>query len=70
MHTKLPDIVHPKRFEIGGLIFEIVSYCQLTDDQALKVATHFYRTHKFRKKDRGKLFQVLTTYSESSRGIL
>ena len=67
---KIPDCVHPRRFEIDGLLFEVVSFSSLTDEQAAKIAMHFYRSHKFKKTDQGKLFQVVTMFDGSSAGLL
>ena len=67
---KLPEVVHPKSFNINGYIFEIVSYIQLTDDQAAKIATHYFDTHSFKKKDRGTLFRVVTLVDGPSGGFV
>lgn len=63
---KSPDVVHPKRFSINGMLFEIVSHSALTDDQARAIAITFYRSHTFLKLDKGKLFRVLSHHSENS----
>lgn len=55
---QLPSVIHPKRFEINGMFFEIVTYIPITDDQAEKIAMAFFACRKFKKNDRGKLFQV------------
>lgn len=66
----LPSVIHPKKFSINGMLFEIVAYSQLTDEQAAKAAMRYFRSHTFLKKDRGKSFQVLTQFDENSRGLL
>ncbi len=58
---QMPSVVHPKNVELNGYTFQIVSYCQLTDGQALHAVIGFCRTHKLKKKDKGKLIQVITT---------
>jgi hypothetical protein len=55
----LPNISHPKKFEIDGIIFEIITCSSITDEQAREFAMQYFRTHKFKKKDKGKLFQIL-----------
>ena len=65
-----PSVIHPKRFVINGIIFEVVSYSPLTDEKAAKVAMLFFRSHKFKKKDHGKLFQVITQFDENSSDLL
>lgn len=61
-----PSVVHPTTFQIGGMHFQVVSYVSLSDKQAAKVAMHFYRTHKFKKKNKGKLFKVFTLIDSDS----
>ncbi len=56
---KLPTITHPTKFNIKGMLFEVVAYKSLTNEEAAKAAMHFYRAHKFKKSDQGKLFRVL-----------
>jgi len=70
MPTPTPNVVHPKRFQIEGMFFQIVSFDALTDSQAGKAAMHFYRTHKFKKSDRGKQFQVITILDKDSATLL
>lgn len=68
--TELPTIVHPIKFRIGGIIFEIVSYVPLTDAQAAKAAMFYFQSYKFQKKDRGKLFRLLTQFDQDSVSFL
>ena len=58
---KRPSVIHPKRFAIKGILFEVVTYTAVGDAQAGKVAMQFYRLHKFKKSDQGKQFQILWT---------
>lgn len=67
---ELPSVVHPKRFAIAGIFFEVVSYSTLTDAQAKSVALMFYRSHRFSRKDKGRLFRVLSGLDESSSDLL
>lgn len=67
---EIPSVVHPKRFTINGMVFEVVSYSALTDEQAQKAAMLFFRSHKFKKKDQGKLFRVVTTFDRNSSNLL
>ena len=67
---QFPNIVHPKRFEVNGMFFEVVSFTELSDEQAAKIAMHYFKIHKFKKKDQGKLFQILTTFDDPSKGML
>lgn len=56
---KLPDVVHPMRFRIKGIVFKVVSYVPLSDRQAGAIAKQFYRMHKFTKKHQGREVEVL-----------
>ncbi|MCK5509858.1 MAG: hypothetical protein KAI50_15195 [Desulfobacterales bacterium] len=67
---QMPSVVHPKKFTISGMFFEVVSYSPLTDDHARKIAIMFYCSRKFLKKDKGKTFRVLTQFDESSSGLI
>ena len=67
---KLPNVVHPTKFETNGVFLEVVSYSSLTDDQARKIAIMFCRSHKILKKDKGKTIQILTQFDKNSAGIL
>lgn len=57
----IQSVVHPKRFAINGMFFEVVSFSPITDEQAQAAAIMFYRSRKFQKADQGKLFRVLTS---------
>jgi hypothetical protein len=70
MKMKMPSVVHPKRFLIKGMYFEVVSYSPLNEEQAAKVAMMFFRGRKFKKSDKGKLFQVITQFDAQSAGLL
>ncbi|RUO21829.1 hypothetical protein [Aliidiomarina haloalkalitolerans] len=67
---EMPSVVHPKRFAIKAMYFEVVSYSPLSDDQAAKIAKMFFRGRKFKKSDKGKLFQVITQFDAQSAGLL
>ncbi len=67
---QMPSVVHPKRISLNEILFEIVSFVPLTDAQALHAANYFYNTHKFTKKDKGKLFKVITTFDDSTSKLL
>lgn len=67
---QMPSIVHPKKLSIKGMLFEVVAYTSLTDEQASKIAMIFYRSRKFTKKDQGKLFRVATQFDENSSDLL
>lgn len=67
---EMPSVTHPTTFEINGMYFKIVSYSELTNEQARRAAQLYYRTHKFKKKDKGKLFTALTMFDKSSANLL
>ena len=67
---ELPGIIHPKRFVIGGITFEIAAYHQLTDQQAHGAAMLYYRSRKWRKKDRRAVVQVQHLLDEDFAGFL
>lgn len=67
---EMPSVIHPKRFHINGIFFEVISYSPLTDDQAAKVAMSFFRSKKFKKKDKGKVFKVITQFDSESSNLL
>lgn len=62
----LPAVVHPVQFRIKGILFEIVSYDPLTDQQAARLAQAFYRLHRFTRKDQGRVYRVLTTADQTT----
>ena len=65
-----PSTIHPKLIKINGFTFRVVAYCHLTDQQAYKIAIHFYRNNKLKKKDQKKVFQVYTTFDQDSLELL
>ena len=68
---ELPSVVHPRKIDIDGYIFEVVSYAPLTDEQAARVAMMYYQRMKKRKKDRGKVvFRAVTLFDENSSELL
>ncbi|RDH86394.1 MAG: hypothetical protein DIZ78_09500 [endosymbiont of Escarpia spicata] len=66
---KSPNKIHPKKFVINDMYFQVVSYAELSDSQAGKIAMNFYKTHKFKKKDKGKLFSVITTIDNEATSL-
>lgn len=66
---QLPHIIHPHKFKIGGIYFEVVSYTQLTEMQAAKVAMMFYKSRKFTKKHQGKLIRVVSQIDQDHLGL-
>ncbi len=69
-YMELPSVIHPTKFAINGMYFQVISFSKLTDSQASKVAMHFYRMRKFKKSHKGKIFKVITTIDENSSGML
>lgn len=66
--TAIPNVVHPTRFTIKGIVFEVVSYEPLTDAQAARLVQSFYRSHRFTRKDQGKVFRVVTIADQTNAG--
>lgn len=66
----ITSTVHPKIFIINGFSFQVVSDCRLTDIQAGKIARHFYRTHRIKMEDQGKVHQVHFQMDQDSLGLL
>lgn len=64
----MPSVIHPKRFSIGGIVVEVVSAGPLTDNQAARLAQHFYRSHRFTRKAQGKVFRVITVSDQTTAG--
>lgn len=63
-----PTVVHPTRFKIAGIIFEVTSLGPLTNNQAARLAQHFYRSRRFTQKDQGKVFRVITVADQTTAG--
>jgi hypothetical protein len=66
---QMPSVVHPKSFDVGGVILQVVSYSPLTDQQAANAVRWFCANHKLKKKDKGKLIQVITMLDQQSAGM-
>lgn len=66
----IPSVVHPKRFLISGIYFEVVSYAALTDTQAAKLVQLFYASRKFTRRDCNKVFRVISIADQNSAGLL
>jgi len=64
-----PSVIHPTTFTISGMYFQVVSYASLSNSQAANVTQHFYRSRKFKKRDKGQLFKVITTIDENSSNL-
>lgn len=64
----MPSVIHPKRFSIGDIVFEVVSAGPLTDNQAARLVQHFHRSRRFTRKDQGKVFQVITVADQTTAG--
>ena len=58
---ELPSVVHPKFVKIKGFTFQIITYFQMTDDQAFKIAMEFYHSHNLKKESQNKILKVMTT---------
>ena len=67
---QMPNVLHPNKFSINGIFFEVVSYDQLTDDQARKVVLFFCQTYKFLKKNIGITVTITTMHTQASVGLL
>ncbi len=63
---EMPSVIHPRLIKIGGFTFQVVAYCNLSDQQALNVALFYSRTYKTKKKDRGKIIQIVTHLDKDS----
>jgi len=65
-------ITHPVKFNIGGMLFEVVTSGPVTQAQAAKIAMLFYQQHRhtFKRAQRGKLIQVITHYDRDSAALL
>ena len=65
-----PSVAHPTKFKISEMFFEVVTFEPVTNDQAAKIAMHFYKSNKFKKSDKGKSFQVITMFDKQSAQLL
>ncbi len=66
--TAIPRVLHPTRFTIKGIAFELVSFEPLTDAQAARLVQAFYRSHRFTRKDQGKVIRVVTIADQTNAG--
>ena len=62
-------VKHPRKININGFLFEVLSVDPLTDKQAANAARFFFRTHKLKTKDKGKLISIHTSLDSGSAGI-
>ncbi len=67
---EFPNVVHPKPISINGHVFEVVAYCALTDEQALRIAMHYVRTHRMPKKPLKRVIRIVTQFDRDSLGLL
>ncbi len=51
-------------------IFEVVSFGEISDEKAAKIARHYYRTHKFKKNDKGKKFTIVAPINQDHAELL
>jgi len=63
---QLPNVVHPKNILINGFTLQIVAYCAMTDEQALKAAMIFCRNHKLKNSQKKGVIRVATMFDEHS----
>lgn len=66
----LPICVHPKKFNISGILIEVTTCEPVTDEQAAKIALHFFAGRKFKKSHQGKLFRVVSLFDRASAAQL
>ena len=66
---ELPSVVHPKKIAISGFKFQVVSFTNLSDNQAFNAAMHFYNTHKFLNNRKKKTIRVVTAIDEKSQAL-
>jgi len=67
---QMPAVIHPKKFRFHSVVFEVVAYVPLTDEQARNVALHYVRTNEIKKSQKGKLVQLITQLAEHSLEFL
>lgn len=70
MCVQLPNIVHPKIFTVNGFRIQVVAYCSLTDDQALKAAMVFVRDTKLKQSQKKSVIQALMNLDKGSAGLI
>lgn len=66
----LPNVLHPKQVSVNGHVFEVVAFCALTDEQALRVALHYVRDHRMPKRPQKKVIRIVTQFDQDSVGLL
>jgi hypothetical protein len=70
MENMIPNVVHPKRFNINGYLIEVATYFTVTDLQAARIAQHGFRRRKWSKKDLGKVTRILWIGDQESLALL
>jgi hypothetical protein len=68
--TSIPSVLHPVRFAVAGIQFEVVTAEPVSDEQAAKIVMHFCKGRKFKKADQGKLIRVVTLFDRESASLL
>ncbi len=63
-------VSHPKKFRISDIYFEVLALGPISDEQAERIAMRFFSGRKFKKSDKGKLFQVITLFDRQSANML
>ncbi len=63
-------VSHSKKFRISDIYFEVLAFGPISDEQAARIALRFFRARKFKKSDKGKLFQVITQFDRQSANML
>ena len=66
----LKEITHPTTFKVNGIFYRVTTYTKLTDEQAAKIVTLHLRSHKPKKKDKGKTITIKTIHDQSSADLL
>lgn len=65
----LAQIVHPKKFRLKNITFEVIAHVRLTDTQAENAVRLFCKLHKLTKKHEGRTLQVFTQIDEDKVGL-
>lgn len=65
-------IAHPKLVDISGFKFQVLARMNLTDQQALNIALHYFKSHrnKLSKAHRNKILEVVSTFDERLSDLL
>jgi hypothetical protein len=63
-------VLHPARFEIARVQFEVVTVGPVSDEEAAKIVMHFCRSRRPTESDRGKLIRIVTLFDRESANLL